>query len=43
MIKAIFEYSFMQNAVLASFLASIICGIVGTIIVEKKLVMMTAV
>lgn len=41
MLKAIFEYSFMQNAVMASILASVICGIVGTIIVEKKLVMMS--
>ncbi|MDW5299677.1 MAG: metal ABC transporter permease [Sedimentibacter sp.] len=41
MIKAIFEYNFLQNAVLASILASIVCGIIGVIIVEKKLVMMS--
>ncbi len=35
------EYQFLQNAVLASFLASIVCGIIGVIIVEKKLVMMS--
>jgi zinc transport system permease protein len=40
-IKAIFEYQFLQNAFLAGFLASIVCGIIGVIIVEKKLVMMS--
>jgi zinc transport system permease protein len=41
MIKALFEYQFLQNAVLASVLASIVCGIIGVIVVEKKLVMMS--
>lgn len=41
MIKAIFEYQFLQNALFASILASIVCGIIGVIIVEKKLVMMS--
>lgn len=41
MIKALFLYHFLQNALLASFLASIVCGIIGVIIVEKKLVMMS--
>ncbi|MBN2796564.1 MAG: metal ABC transporter permease [Clostridia bacterium] len=41
MINAIFKYSFMQNAVLAAVMASVICGIIGTIIVEKKLVSMS--
>ena len=41
MIKAILEYQFLQNAFLAGILASIVCGIVGVIIVEKKLVMMS--
>ncbi len=41
MIKAIFEYQFLQNAFIASILASIVCGIIGVIIVEKKLVMMS--
>lgn len=40
MIDAILNYHFMKNAVLATLLSSIICGIMGTIIVEKKLVMM---
>jgi zinc transport system permease protein len=37
----IFEYQFIQNAIIASILASIIGGIIGVIIVEKKLVMMS--
>lgn len=41
MIKAIAEYGFLQNAVLAGFLASVICGVIGVIIVEKKLLMMS--
>ena len=41
MIQAIFEYQFMQNAVIAGVLASIVCGIIGVMIVEKKLVMMS--
>ncbi len=41
MIEAIFKYQFLQNAVFASVLASIVCGIVGVITVEKKLVMMS--
>ncbi len=41
MIKAIFTYEFLQNAFLAGILASIICGIMGVIIVEKKMIMMT--
>lgn len=41
MIKALFNYSFIQNALIAGILASIVCGIIGTIIVEKKLVMMS--
>lgn len=41
MIQEIFQYQFLQNAVLASILASIVCGIIGVIVVEKKLVMMS--
>lgn len=41
MIQAILNYNYMQNALLAGILASIICGVVGTIIVEKKLVSMS--
>ena len=41
MINAIFQYQFLQNAIIASLFASIVCGIIGVIIVEKKLVMMS--
>src|SRR5574344_249746 len=41
MISALFKYQFLQNAVIASVLASIICGIIGVIIIEKKLIMMS--
>lgn len=41
MLAAIFQYGFMRNAFAAAILASIACGIMGTIIVEKKLVMMS--
>ena len=41
MIDAILHYQFMQNAVIACVLASIVCGLIGVIIVEKKLIMMS--
>lgn len=41
MINDIFEYTFLKNAFLCAILASVTCGIIGTIIVEKKLVMMS--
>lgn len=41
MISALFEYQFLKNAFLASILSSIVCGIIGVIVVEKKLVMMS--
>lgn len=41
MIDAILTYNFMQNALVAALLASVVCGVIGTIIVEKKLVSMS--
>ncbi|MEG0940566.1 MAG: metal ABC transporter permease [Oscillospiraceae bacterium] len=41
MLDAIFEYQFMQHAVIACVLASIVCGLIGVIVVEKKLIMMS--
>lgn len=41
MINAIIEFSFMQNAVIAGLIASLICGVIGVIIVEKKLLIMS--
>lgn len=39
--EAIFKYNFLQNAIMAAVLASIACGVIGTYIMEKKLVMMS--
>lgn len=41
MIETIFEYQFLQYALCTSIFASIICGVIGIIIVEKNLVMMS--
>lgn len=41
MIEAILNYNFMQYAVVAALLASVVSGVIGTIIVEKKLVSMS--
>ncbi len=41
MIQSVLGYQFLQNALIAGFLASIVCGIIGVIIIEKKLVMMS--
>jgi len=41
MINALFHYVFLQNAVIGALLASLACGIIGPIIVEKKLLMMS--
>lgn len=41
MLEAILSYQFMQNAALVALLGSVVCGIMGVIIIEKKLVMMS--
>ena len=41
MIEALFKYQFLQNALFSGILASIVCGMIGVVIVEKKLVMMS--
>lgn len=41
MLTALFKYQFLQNAVFAALLASVLCGVIGVIIIEKKLVMMS--
>ncbi|MEG1528148.1 MAG: metal ABC transporter permease [Clostridia bacterium] len=41
MFEAILKYQFLQNAIFASLLASIVCGIVGALVIEKKLIMMS--
>ena len=39
--QTILDYNFIQNAIVAGILASIVCGMIGVIVVEKKLVMMS--
>jgi len=41
MIEAVLNYQFMQNALMSAVMASIVCGLIGTVIVEKKLVMLS--
>lgn len=41
MINAIINYTFMQNALIAAILASVVTGIIGTIAIEKKLISMS--
>jgi len=41
MIEAMLNYAFMQRALTAALLASILSGIIGAVIVEKKLVSMS--
>ena len=41
MIEAVLKYTFMQNALIAAVLASIVTGIIGTIAIEKKLISMS--
>lgn len=41
MIEAVIKYDFLRNAVFAGLLSAIICGVIGVIIVEKKMLMMS--
>lgn len=41
MIEALFKYTFLQNAVIGGVFASILCAIIGSIIIEKKMVMLS--
>ena len=41
MIEALFSYTFIRNALMSAILASIVCGIIGTIITQKRLVSMS--
>ena len=42
MINAIIHYQFMQNAIIGAILASILTGIIGAIIIEKKWIMLSS-
>lgn len=41
MLTDLFEYKFLQYALVSGILASCACGIIGVIIVEKKMIMMS--
>lgn len=41
MLKMIFRYEFLQNAIAVCLLSSVICGIIGVIITEKKMLMLS--
>ncbi len=41
MITAILNFEFLQNALIIGLLSSIICGIIGVIITEKKMLMLS--
>lgn len=41
MIEAFFEYQFIRHAVLTAVLSSIVCGFIGVIVIEKRLLMMS--
>lgn len=41
MLVDLFRYQFLQNAVMAGLLASVLAGVIGFIIVEKKMIMMS--
>jgi zinc transport system permease protein len=41
MLAAMIHYQFLQNAMLAGLLTSIACGVIGVIVIEKKLVMLS--
>ncbi len=41
MINAILNFEFLQNALIIGLLSSIICGIIGVIITEKKMLMLS--
>ncbi len=41
MLADLFKYQFLQNAFIAGILASVLAGVIGFIIVEKKMIMMS--
>lgn len=41
MLVDLFRFQFLQNAVIAGLLASVLAGVIGFIIVEKKMIMMS--
>jgi len=41
MFSALLEYQFLRNALLAALLSGVVCGVMGVVIIERKLVMMS--
>lgn len=41
MFEAILKYTFLQNALIAALLCAILCGLIGVILSEKKMLMMS--
>jgi zinc transport system permease protein len=41
MLEAMLKYHFLQHALMAGVLTSIVCGVIGVIVIEKKLVMLS--
>ncbi|HWQ51359.1 MAG TPA: metal ABC transporter permease [Terriglobales bacterium] len=41
MIEALFNYQFLRNALFSGLLASVVCGVIGVVVTQKKLVMMS--
>lgn len=41
MVSAILKYTFLQNALFAALLSAILCGLIGVILSEKKMLMMS--
>ncbi len=41
MFKMIFQYEFLQNAIAVCLISSVICGIIGVIVTEKKFLMLS--
>ncbi len=41
MIEMLLNYQFMQNAIISSSLISLICGVIGAVVIEKRIVMLS--
>jgi zinc transport system permease protein len=41
MLRELLSYQFMQNAIVACALSSVVCGLIGVMVLEKKLIMMS--
>ncbi|UOQ44310.1 metal ABC transporter permease [Halobacillus salinarum] len=39
--ESIFHYAYLQNALISAILTSVVCGTIGTIVLEKRMLMLT--